>query len=192
MGADKAALPWGGRTMLEGVIERLAGGFDELVVVASVNQGAPAPALPGIAVRMVSDPEPLQGPVKALRMGLAAVQAEIAFACACDLPLINVGLALALCDMTSGHDAGIPVVQGRLQVLHAAYRKSCLPALDAMIERGERTLHKLAPSLNVRFVNEDELRRYDPELLSFFNVNTPEDYAQAQRLGGKLRSGAPD
>jgi molybdopterin-guanine dinucleotide biosynthesis protein A len=182
MGADKATLPWGGVTMLEWVVAELSRSFEEVVVVAGVNQRAV-----DTAARMLRDSEPFEGPVKALRLGLSTISGEVAFACPCDLPFINAGLALALCDMAADRDAAIPLVQGRLQVLHAAYRKSCLPELDAMIQSGERALRKLTPSLDVRCVNEDEVRRYDPELLSFFNVNTPEDYARAQRLVRKSR-----
>jgi molybdopterin-guanine dinucleotide biosynthesis protein A len=88
--------------------------------------------------------------------------------------------------MAAGHDATIAKIAGRFQVLHAAYGKSCRSALDAMISRGERRLQDLVPLLDVRIVGEDEIRPHDPELLSFFNVNTPEDYASARALAEKL------
>ena len=184
MGANKAALAWGGGTMLERVLAELSRGFDDLVVVAGPRLSAAASALTGAAARIVSDRGEFEGPVTALRLGLATVHAEVAFVCACDLPFVNATLALELCDMVAGHDAAIPVVQGRVQVLHAAYRKSCVPALDSMIGRGARKLQDLAPMLDARMVAEGELRAHDPELLSFFNVNTPEDYARALRLAG--------
>jgi molybdopterin-guanine dinucleotide biosynthesis protein A len=186
MGADKAALRLGGLTMLERMVAELTRGFDEVVIVAGARAVTPACALAAGSVRMLRDPLPFEGPVKALRLGLAAIRAEVAFACACDLPFVNVRLALELCKMAAGHDAAIAKVAGRLQVLHAAYRKSCLPAMDAMIEREERRLQDLVPVLDARIVGEDETRPYDPELLSFFNLNTPEDYAQARKLAGKL------
>ncbi len=186
MGSDKATLSWRGVTMLEWTVDQLVGGFGDLAVVAGANQDMAGLALSAIK-RVVRDTEPFEGPVKALRLGLATVHAGVAFVCACDLPFLNAALAVALCEMTAGNDAAIPMVGGRLQVLHAAYRKSCLPALDAMVNRGERALHKVASAPNSRIISEDELRRYDPELLSFFNVNTPEDYARAQRLGGRQR-----
>jgi molybdenum cofactor guanylyltransferase len=185
MGADKAALAWGGVTMLERVVAELSRGFDDLVVVAGPRRDAAASALSGTPARLVWDRGEFEGPVKALHLGLATVHAQVAFACACDLPLVNAKLALALCDMAAGHDAAIPVVHGRLQVLHAAYRMSCLPALDAMIRRAARKLQDIAPLLDARIVAEDELLAHDPELLSFLNVNTPEDYARALRLAGK-------
>lgn len=186
MGADKATLRFGGVTIIERVIAALTRGFDEVVIVAGAPAMAPAYALAGGSVRMLRDPVPFEGPVKALRLGLDAIGTEVGFACACDLPFVDVRLAAELCGMAAGHDAAIVQIAGRLQVLHAAYRKSCLPAIDAMIGRGERRLQDLAPLLDARVVGEDEIRRYDPELLSFFNVNTPEDYARARELAAKL------
>jgi molybdopterin-guanine dinucleotide biosynthesis protein A len=36
--------------------------------------------------------------------------------------------------------------------------------------------------VSVRYVEEAELRRFDPSLRSFFNVNTPADLAELPRL----------
>ena len=172
--------------MLERMVAELTRGFDEVVIVAGARAVEPASVLAAGFVRMLRDPVPFEGPVRALRIGLAAIRAEVGFACACDLPFVNVRLAAELCAMAAGHDAAIAKVAGRLQVLHAAYRKSCLPAIDVMIGRGDRRLQDLVPMLNARIVGEDEIRPYDPELLSFFNLNTPEDYAQARKLAAKL------
>jgi molybdopterin-guanine dinucleotide biosynthesis protein A len=185
MGADKASLAWDRSTILQRMVAELARRFDDLVVVAGPLRGAPAPAWSGTDARLVRDSEAFQGPVLALRLGLATVHTEVAFVCACDLPFVNADLALALCDIAAGHDAAIPMVDGRMQVLHAAYRKSALPALDAMIERGTRKLQDLVYRLDARMVAADDLRAYDPELRSFLNVNTPEDYARALPLAGK-------
>ena len=135
MGADKAALRLGGVTILERMVAELTNGFDEVVIVAGARSIAPASVLAAGSVRMLRDLVPFEGPVKALRLGLAAIRAEVGFACACDLPFVNVRVAAELCAMAAGHDAAIAKVVGRLQVLHAAYRKSCLPAIDAMIGR---------------------------------------------------------
>ncbi len=182
MGADKAALRIGGITMLGRVVAELGRAFDDIVVIAGTAVADPASELSSPFVRIMRDSQAFEGPVKALRLGLATVRTEVAFACACDLPLVNAALAAALCAMADPHAAALPMVHGRLQVLHAAYRKSCLPALDAMIARGDRRLQDLAPQLHARIVSEAEVLPYDPDLLSFFNVNTPADFARAELL----------
>jgi molybdopterin-guanine dinucleotide biosynthesis protein A len=180
MGTDKAALRLGGRTMLARVVTELGRSFDQVVVVGRAADAHPAPEISAPFVRIIRDSDSFEGPVQALRLGLTTVRSEVAFACACDLPFVNADLAVGLCVMAERRDAAIPMVHGRLQVLHAAYRKSCLPPLEAMIARGARRLQDLPPTLDARIVSEAEVLGHDPKLLSFFNVNTPEDYAQAK------------
>jgi molybdopterin-guanine dinucleotide biosynthesis protein A len=187
MGADKAALTWRGTTMLQWIVAELGRRFEPVVVVASANHNEVASGLAGTAAPIIRDQELFEGPVKALRLGLATTQAEVAFVCACDLPFLNRELARTLCAMAAGHDAVIPLVRGRMQVLHAVYRATCLPVLDAMIGRGVSRLQAVVPHLGARIVNEDEMRAFDPELLSFFNVNTPEDYHRALQMAGQPR-----
>jgi len=182
MGADKASLVIGGITMLGRVVAELGLAFEDVAVVAGTAAADSASELSQPFVRIMRDSEAFAGPVKALRLGLATVRTEVAFACGCDLPLVSSALAAALCAMAEQRDAAIPMVNGRLQVLHAAYRKSCLPVLDAMIARGDRRLQDLAPRLHARIVSEAEVLPYDPDLLSFLNVNTPEDFARAELL----------
>ncbi|HJU28512.1 MAG TPA: hypothetical protein VJ718_05050, partial [Candidatus Binataceae bacterium] len=105
-------------------------------------------------------------------------------------PLIRGDVALALCAMTEANDAAIPLLGGRLQPLYAAYRRRCAATIERGIAAGEQRLTVLAESLNFRRVDETELRTLDPELASFINVNTPEDYARALRTGGRDASNA--
>ena len=79
-------------------------------------------------------------------------------------------------------DAVIPQVGERLQPLHAVYRRRCAGALNAMLARGERRLSAIADAVDSRIVSEVEYRRADPDALSCFNINTPEDYARAKIL----------
>lgn len=183
MGTDKATLAWRGMTMIEHVVAQLLrGGFAELVVVAGRGRAHAIPGLAGAPARVVWDEGEFEGPLKALRLGLSQVGAQVAFACGCDLPFVNARLATVLCDGAATRDADIPLVDGRLQVLHAAYNQSCIAALDAMIGWGARKLQDLVPLLDARIMEEHELRGHDPRLLSFLNVNSPEDYARALRL----------
>jgi molybdopterin-guanine dinucleotide biosynthesis protein A len=132
------------------------------------------------------DDAAFEGPVGALRRGLARARGEIVFACSCDLPLLRSDLAAALCAMIEGDDAVIPQIDRLSQPLCAAYRRGpAAAALVAMEAAGEHRLTLIAERLNVRPVDERELRAFDPDLRSFLNVNTAEDYARALRLARK-------
>jgi molybdopterin-guanine dinucleotide biosynthesis protein A len=65
--------------------------------------------------------------------------------------------------------------------LHALYRKSCLPAIEAALNAGRRRAVSFLQDVNVCYLDEGVLRQVDPELRSFRNVNTPQEWAQAAR-----------
>lgn len=182
MGRHKTTLPLGGTTLIERLVAELRRAFADIVVVAAPESVAEV-ALPALDATVIRDEVAFAGPAPALLLGLRSVRHHAAFACACDLPMLNADLAAWLGSILEERDdAVIPVVDGCLQVLHAVYRKRCAGMLERMLARGGRSLRALAPLLDVRSIGEQELRQVDPELRSFFNLNTREDYAAALRL----------
>ena len=86
--------------------------------------------------------------------------------------------------MLGDFDAVIPIVGEKLQPLHAAYRKRCADALAALATRGESRLIAIADAVNTRRISENDLLDLDPELRSFFNLNTLDDYQRALKIAG--------
>jgi len=162
-------------------VKELGRYFGEIVIVTA-PEPVQAPLAVPAAARIVRDARAHEGPADALARGLDAVRADAAFACSCDLPMLDARVAAALLAMLPGYDAVIPVVGDRLQPLYAAYRREVGGALRAMRARGENRLSAIADLVRTRKVDEPELRALDPELRSFMNVNTPADYARAIRL----------
>ncbi len=181
MGRPKASLDFGGVPLLTRIVSELKRRFAEIVVVAAPESEDSLPLdLP--ATKVLRDGAPFLGPSEALRLGLDAVTNEMAFACSCDLPLLNSDVAAAIVAMLGDFDSAIPIVGEKLQPLHAAYRKRCAGVLAALAARPESRLSAIADAVNTIRVSEDQLRRIDPQLRSFFNVNTPEDYRRALEL----------
>lgn len=181
MGRDKSQLDFAGDSVLGRIVRELRPLSADIVVVAA-PQGSPAAieAIPD--VRIVHDTRAFEGPLKALARGLDAIEGELAFACSCDLPLLDARVVAALCAMAGGYDAIIPEVGGRLQPLHAVYRKACAQSVAEMVARGQTRMVEIVDALSARIVAESELRPLDPKLLSFTNVNTPDEYRNALRL----------
>jgi len=196
MGRDKALLPVPPRDtpLICHVAQRLRTlPLERLVVVANscAVQRAIAAAPHGAApVTIRRDAYPGTGALGGLVTGLAACDGW-AIVVACDMPLLNPVLLRALWDMAiestgaiDGNtaaqvDAVVPHVNGRSQPFHALYHRRCVPVMEAQLQAGERRVRTVLTQLRVRAVSEAELRRFDPDLLSFFNVNTPADWAQA-------------
>ena len=89
--------------------------------------------------------------------------------------MLNSDVAADLVAMLDDFDAVMPEVGGKLQPLHAVYRKHVQTRSRRSKQSGEKRLTANASAINARKVGEEELRKIDPQLTSFFNVNTPED-----------------
>ena len=180
LGRDKASEPLLGVPLLQRVLDRLAGLTTETVVVGRPEQDfgwARATHL-----RAIEDSYPGAGPLGAIYTGLNAVEAPIALVLACDMPLLQPGLLAALVRLAEEHEAVVPVCEGLAQPLCAAYRRTCAAALRTQIETGNLKVAAVVARLLPRYVYEAEWRRWDPEGLSFHNLNSEADLRRAEAL----------
>lgn len=177
MGRPKALLPFDGEPLIAHLVRHLSRLFRDIVVVA-----APAQELPPLPVTVVRDAVAYQGPVGGICYGLQAAQTEICFATSCDAPFLNLTLISYLLAQITDFDVVVPVWQERLQPLHAVYRRSVAPLLQEQLARNELRPIFLYAKVRTREVRPEEIRRFDPEGLSFRNLNTPEEYQAALEL----------
>jgi molybdopterin-guanine dinucleotide biosynthesis protein A len=174
MGTPKAMLLFDGTPLIVHIVATLRGLFGDVVVVA-----APEQDLPSVPATLVRDEVAYQGPVGGIYYGLAAAVHEVCFVTSCDSAFLNPALISHLISAIPQYDVVVPHWQGRLQPLHAVYRRSVRPHLEAQLARGELRPVRLFDTVRTRRVDEEEIRRFDPEGASFFNMNTPDDYAEA-------------
>jgi len=177
--AHKALLDVGGRSIVGRVIDSLAMVLDDVVIVAN----DPVP-FARFGVRVVPDRADLSGmsgPMTGVVSGLTDAGRDC-FVAACDMPFIEPKLVAFLVGLREGYDLVVPTTGGRPEPLFGVYRMAALPALERALKGGTRSLQEVFASLSVRYVDEEELRAHDPELLSFINVNTPQDLARAREI----------
>ncbi|HSQ11603.1 MAG TPA: NTP transferase domain-containing protein [Candidatus Deferrimicrobium sp.] len=174
MGRPKALLRFAGEPLIVHMVRRLGRLFSDTVVVAAADQELPA--LPSTIVR---DDVAYQGPVGGIYYGLKAARREICFVTSCDAPFLNLRLIAHLMAQISDYDVVVPFTQERFQPLHAVYRKQVAPLLKEQLERGELRPIFLYDKVRTRKITEAEMHPFDPENLSFLNMNTPEDYQAA-------------
>jgi len=180
LGVDKARLTLHGeRTLLESTIEVLQAVCDELVVVSDAP-GRYADLDP--AAREVIDVVRGRGPMGGLHAGLLSVEAAFALLVACDMPFLSPGLVAYMAGLPRDYEALVPRVEGRWQPTLAIYGRVCLPRIERLLEEGRNSLSELVSCLDTRQLTEDELRRHDPQGLSLFNLNEPEDIESARAL----------
>jgi molybdopterin-guanine dinucleotide biosynthesis protein A len=188
MGRDKAALELCGRSLLHRAAEPVSKVCDELIIAGGDRPPQP---LPDLAPVWVPDPPGAAGPLAGLAAGLAAASHPLAITVACDMPCLNEGLLAHLLDLVDGCDAAVPLIGARPQPLHAAYTRRSLPTVESILRLGARSMRELLPRLRVRYVSEERCREFDPDGLSWFNVNQPGDLRLAvAHLGRRKAQGA--
>jgi len=67
------------------------------------------------------------------------------------------------------------VYGGRPEPLLAVYSRGALGAMEEMLSGGERAMTGLLERIDVRYIDEDAVRKIDNEGKSFININTVED-----------------
>lgn len=173
MGQDKASLVLEGQTLLQRMASIMQPLFSEVII--SVRQMRSEIDLPQIC-----DAPAHVGPLAGLAAGLQRSHTPWLFAVACDMPFISKPLIEYIALQRGAFQAVVPIVHGYPQPLAAFYAADCLSAVHACLNStGKHSLRALLDTLQVRYVNEAEMLNADPELASFFDLDTPEDVAQA-------------
>jgi molybdopterin-guanine dinucleotide biosynthesis protein A len=186
MGGDKALQPFLGRPLILRVVERSAGLADEIIV--TTNRPADYAFL---GLRCVPDLVPGRGPLGGLYTALRAAGQPLVAVAACDMPFASRTLFEYERDLLleTGADVVIPSASAGLEPLHAVYRReTCLPPIAAALAAGAWKLVAFHPQVKVRVLTPAETARYDPQGLAFLNLNTPEEFRQAESLASELEN----
>lgn len=169
--------------MIQHVLARLTGLGDETLVTSNNPDELAFLDLP-----IVSDEEPGAGALWGLHTALRAARGDFVLIVACDMPFINRLLLEHLVALSPKADVVVPRWNDRYQTMQSVYaRKKCLKAVEETLARGDRRMISFYPQVKVRMVSPEEVTEFDPTGYSFFNVNTPEDLIEAERLIAQAR-----
>lgn len=183
MGCDKANLLLDGKTLLRHVIAAMQQAFPFITV--SVRQPRP-----GIDLPQVCDEPSAAGPLAGVIAALSQVKTPWAFVIACDMPFVQPSVIELLSRYRDSYQAVVPVAQGHPQPLAAFYAGSALNPMRAhLASGGKNSLRAVLDQLQVRYVDEAELLTADPALRSFFDLDTPQDWARAMHEQTPTKSG---
>jgi molybdopterin-guanine dinucleotide biosynthesis protein A len=181
MGRAKHLLPFGEQTMLQVVVETLRSVVSPVVVVRAEGQELPE-LLDDVLV--AEDEEPHLGPLAGLCTGLTALaeRCESAFVASCDAPLLKREVIQYLIASRGDRDAAVVRDGTNFHVLAAVYSLRLLPPIRERLRDRRLRLRELIDASDDRIVDAHDIRRLDPELHSFRNANTPDEYAELLRI----------
>lgn len=178
-GSNKALTEFNGIRLIERVIQVMESIFQHLILITNTPHEYAYLQLP-MHEDLIKDLGPLGG----ILTGLEAISGEAGFFMACDMPFLHSELVRHMVEVRDDFDAVVPRMDWKIEALHAVYTKACLPTIRELIDSGEYQIIKIFPKIRVKFVDEEEIRAFDPQLRSFFNVNRPQELTDATKLPG--------
>ncbi|WAC04059.1 MAG: molybdenum cofactor guanylyltransferase [Methanoregula sp.] len=175
-GQEKYFFMYEGKTFISRLIGSLSQVVDEIVLVARDPEQCSRFGH-FEAVRCITDIRKGIGPVGGLHAGVLAAKGDLIFVAACDMPCINPDVVDCLFDLIGGSDAAIPCWNKEMyEPLHAVYLRSAL--LTYLKSHESRSLRDMVRNLKTVYVPVETLRRYDPALTTFTNINRLEELDQ--------------
>ena len=184
MGDNKALMRLGDNSLIGHVIHRMCLVTDELLLITN----SPA-EYAHLDVPMHGDILPGAGALGGIYTGLRHASHNIVLCVACDSPFVEPKLLTYLVSVLGEYDAVMPYThreihashntQITLQTLCAAYSKRCLPIIESMLRDSELRVHALQERAHIKRVSPEVWQAFDSEGMSFFNINTPEDFESA-------------
>ena len=186
MGENKLLLPLGSRTVIGHLIHTLKQLFAEVIVVTDTpSLYRPFPVR--VACDLIRSQQ--KNSLTGIHAGLTAAKHEYCMVVAGDMPFVMDDVISSLCGKCDGFDITIPREGEYFQPLCAVYHKNCLPHIEKMLAAGRYKIAGFFPNVRTHCVDTAELAFFDPDQISFFNVNTPQDYQRALAMladaGGK-------
>ena len=180
MGEDKGRKLFLGRPLIQRVVDRIAPIANEILV--TTNRPVDYAFL---NLRVVPDLIPGRGALGGIYTALASARYPIVAVVACDMPFASAALLEAAISLLVREemDVVLPRSTGGLEPLHAIYRRlTCLPVVRTAIDANQLKIIDWFSSVRVRELSLDEVAAIEPSGLVFRNVNTPEEFSEAELL----------
>lgn len=181
LGHDKTLEIIGDRSLLQWVIFNLSSFNNDIIIVTTTQQSfLEFISYPKLTI--IADTFPGKGPLGGIYTGLAVSNSSDNLVVACDMPFLNRALLSYMMQLSVNFDIVVPRLGNMVEPLHAVYSKSCLTAIEGLLKQENLRITELFNLVRVRYVEAEEINRFDPNHLSFFNVNTKADLTRAREL----------
>ena len=180
-GHDKILEKIGATSLLEKVISSTDPISQEIIIVTA-KERAFAQFANNPKIRVVNDIIPGLGSLGGIYTGLVESKSFYNLVVAADMPFLNEPLLRYMTKVAEGYDLTLPHVNKWFEPLHAIYSKNCIDPAKELLDQGKKVIVELFNHVKVKYVEAEEIDRYDPQHFSFFNINTQEDMERALKI----------
>jgi molybdopterin-guanine dinucleotide biosynthesis protein A len=187
-GRNKAFLTIGERRIIDAIYDVVTSVFEEIILVTN----HPMDYLEW-DVNIVTDVYPVRSSLTGIHTGLFYASHPYIFVTACDTPFLKRELVETIVQNIDPGDAVvIPETSEGTEQLCAVYSKTCLSLMEKQVKEESFQIKKMFRKIRVKKIPEKVLREVDPELMSFFNINTDDDYLKAKAWMKSNHNGGPE
>lgn len=175
-GISKAFIQVEGVKIIDRVLEVLGEFFDETIIISNAPLAFFQYDLP-----VYSDLLEPRSSLNGVYSALEYAQSSHVLVVPCDLPFLRPDMMRLLLDeFMPGLDVLIPQTAMGMEPLCAIYSKRCIKPARRLLDRKKFSIKGFFPEVRVKTIPESQLRLADPQLQSFFNVNSPDDLEKAE------------
>lgn len=184
-GHDKGLLQLAGKPLILHVLDKISTIVDEVLIIVGSARQAKAYAILNLNAKIVIDKYEIQSPLVGAITGFENANGEYSLLLPCDTPFVSSRIASLLLEKCVNRDAVIPRwPNGYIEPLQAAYRtKSAITAANTALENKKLDMRSMIANLGkVTYTSTLTLKQVDPNLVTFFNINTPEKIRKAEAM----------
>ena len=196
MGTDKNLIKLNNRKMIEVVIDNLSSTFTNIIVVTNSPEKLIIENRANSVIHVLEDRfrSEEKNSLRGIFTGLDEISQQYGFVFAGDMPFINIFLVNAMAGIVENEkwDVVIPKLEGYYEPLFAIYHQNCLPYMKKQLDKGNYKIINFFAEVNVQELSMNFCKKYDQELKSFFNVNTPEQLEMAKKYFESDKNGLLD
>jgi len=167
-GENKALVKLHGIPLIERVLDVMRPIFRRVIIITNTPDEYSYLELP-----MYQDIIKGLGPLGGIITGLRVIP-DSGFFVACDMPFLSQGLIRHIVEIKADFDVVVPRIFGNMEALHALYGKACQSKIEGLINSKTYQIFRFFNEVSVRYVDEEEVKIFDPDLRSFLNINSPE------------------
>ncbi|NWF87779.1 molybdenum cofactor guanylyltransferase [Candidatus Bathyarchaeota archaeon] len=185
-GRDKGLSQLAYKPLVKHVLDAISPFVNEkIVVVSSQAQAENYKKALDSRITVVTDIENKQTPLVGALTGFKEAHGEYSFLLSCDVPFVSKDVVSLLFELCIGRNAVVPRWPNcYIEPLHAVYcTKPAYEATKNALDAQELNMQAMIDKLKcVRYVSTLVLQQLDPELRTFFNINTPLDLKKAEKM----------
>ena len=181
MKRNKAFLKLGEEPLIEKTVKAFKEYFQETIIVTNEPDDYEY-----LQVTITGDIIPGQGPLSGMHAGLIKASYTHSLIVACDMPFLEMDLAVYLTEKVGDYDVIVPRLGHYFQPLFAVYSKKCIQPIESCLGQGITKIIAFYPLVKVKYIDQEKLAEMGVTPRVFFNINTPDELQQARSIAGGL------